>query len=338
MEKILVVGVNWLGDSIFSLPVFENLKSNYPQSTIGVVAPGYLRELYRDVPGIDRFYDLSDKVFYKNFLHKISLMHALRKEDFNQAFLLHRSLAKALICALARIPERIGYQRRKSDWLLTTRVAPLGSSAVHRVDFYLGLLKGAGLAITQNCYRIRLPADVLQNTRELLQKIRVGEGNYVCMHTTANWAPKMWGQEKFAVLADILIKKRDCRVLFTGSRGDWKRIGVIRSMMKHPEYAFNLAGMTSFLESAALFKGARAVISADSGPLHLASGAGANTVALFGPTSEAVTGPRGIGKSVIVRKYQQCVVPCYKEHCVRRACMHSITVEDVLHAAEVFFT
>jgi len=97
MQKILVVSVNWLGDSIFSLPVFENLKSSYPQSMIGVVAPGYLQELYLSSPWVERFYAFSDRVFYKDLFRKIALMRALRKEHFDRAFLLHRSFTKAFI-------------------------------------------------------------------------------------------------------------------------------------------------------------------------------------------------------------------------------------------------
>lgn len=338
MQKILVVSVNWLGDSIFSLPVFENLKSNYPQSMIGVVAPGYLQELYRSSPWVERFYAFSDRAFYKNFFQKIALMRALREEHFDQVFLLHRSFTKALICVLSGIPERIGYRRRKSGRLLTTTAAPPDPSTVHRVDFYLGVLQGAGLRIIQDCYHISLTDEVLQKACALREKMGIGGKSYLCMHTTANWAHKMWGQEKFAALADIVIKEKDYRVFFTGSARERKHIEVIRGMMKYKERAFNLAGMTSLLESAALFKTAKAVVSADSGPLHLAAGVGANTVALFGPTSEAITGPRGIGKSVIVRRYRKCAVPCYQEQCLRGSCMHSIAVEDVLHAAEVFFT
>jgi len=337
MKKILVVSVNWLGDSIFSLPVFENLKSNYPQSMVGAVAPGYLKELYLSSPRVERFYAFSDKVFYQNLFRKIALIRSLRAGHFDRAFLLHRSFTKAFICALSGIPERIGYCRKKSGWLLTAAAVPPDPSAVHRVDFYLGILRGAGLTITQDRYQIHLPDEVVEKTWALRQKMGIGERNYICMHTTANWAPKMWGQEKFAALADSLIKKKDCRVLFTGSGREQKHIEVIRGMMKYKEHAFNLAGMTSLLESAALFKTAKAVVSADSGPLHLAAGAGANTVALFGPTSEAITGPRGIGKSVIVRRYRKCTVPCYQIACLHRSCMHSITVEDVLHEAEAFF-
>jgi len=239
---------------------------------------------------------------------------------------------------LSGIPERIGYRRKKSGRLLTTAVVPPDPSAVHRVDFYLGILQGAGLDITQDRYHIPLPDEALRKACALREKMGIGEESYICMHTTANWAPKMWGQEKFAALADSMIKKKDCRVLFTGSLREQKHIEVIRGMMKHKEHAFNLAGITSLLESAALFKTAKAVVSADSGPLHLAAGAGANTVALFGPTSEAITGPRGIGKSVIVRRYWKCAIPCYREQCLHGSCMHSITVEDVLHEAEVFFT
>jgi len=51
-----------------------------------------------------------------------------------------------------------------------------------------------------------------------------------------------------------------------------------------------------------LFSFSRAVVSNDSGPLHIAGGVGAKTVALFGPTDAKKTGPRGRGRTVLIQK------------------------------------
>ena len=66
MKKILVVGVNWLGDSVFSLPFLENLDKNYPNSHIGVVAPQYLCEVFEASPYVKAFYGLSGKALWSN--------------------------------------------------------------------------------------------------------------------------------------------------------------------------------------------------------------------------------------------------------------------------------
>lgn len=337
MKKILVVSVNWLGDSIFALPVFENLKHAYPDSFIGVIAPGYLQEIYRASPAVDAFYGLSDRGFFKNLPGKLKVIRSIRKETYQQAIFLHRSFTKICICWLGGIPERIGYRRDKSSGLLTRPVDPIDPRTVHRADYYAGVLAGAGIAVPVTQYRINVPVDAVRQAEVVLHDLGVLRSQpYVCMHTSANWEPKRWPQEYFARLADRMAKEWDVKVLFTGAAKDEVLIQKILSLMQRPKAAFSVAGKTSLLGLAALARSARCVISADSGPLHLAAAAGANTVALFGPTSENITGPRGIGKSRIIRAKVECAVPCYDQACLSARCMESITVEDVYEAARDF--
>jgi ADP-heptose:LPS heptosyltransferase len=95
-----------------------------------------------------------------------------------------------------------------------------------------------------------------------------------------------------------------------------------------------VAGKTTLNELAAIFSKCAVVVSADSGPLHLASASGAMTVGLFGPTSYKITGPRGKKGSIIIQKDFGCPVPCYVADCGKEySCMRSITVDEVYHAA-----
>jgi len=57
---------------------------------------------------------------------------------------------------------------------------------------------------------------------------------------------------------------------------------------------------------------------------------GTTTIGIFGPTDPDITGPRGIGKSVVVRVDVDCEVPCYEEVCGKGyVCMRDVTVERV---------
>ena len=97
------------------------------------------------------------------------------------------------------------------------------------------------------------------------------------------------------------------------------------------------AGETSLGESLALFKRAVILISADSGPLHLASSVGASVLGIFGPTRVDITGPRGNGKSRILFNDVGCnKAPCYHLTCSNNLCMQSVTVNDVIQAFKEF--
>ena len=93
----------------------------------------------------------------------------------------------------------------------------------------------------------------------------------------------------------------------------------------------NLAGKTDLQTMAALFERAECVISSDSGPLHVANAVGTDVVAIFGPTDEKITGPRGIGRSLVIKKDVGCNrEACYHLKCLDNICMKAVTVKDVL--------
>jgi ADP-heptose:LPS heptosyltransferase len=147
-----------------------------------------------------------------------------------------------------------------------------------------------------------------------------------------NWDPKRWPVESFAKLADILEERFGVRIVISGTRGDIKIADDIRGMMKHcPIIA---CGWTTLKQAAALFERSALVVANDTGTMHLAVAMKANVIALFGPTSPALTGPYGAGKYKVISKNTECIVPCYDLKCKVNRCMQAIKVEDVLKEAE----
>src|SRR5262245_11739670 len=109
MKKVLVVNVNWLGDVIFSAPVFQALKAAYPQSQVSCLAVPRVRAILESIPGIDEIIVYDEEGAHRNPLAKLRLIRELSAKHFDAAFLLHRSLTRALLVFLAGIPQRIGY-------------------------------------------------------------------------------------------------------------------------------------------------------------------------------------------------------------------------------------
>jgi ADP-heptose:LPS heptosyltransferase len=90
-----------------------------------------------------------------------------------------------------------------------------------------------------------------------------------------------------------------------------------------------LTGKLTILQTAALMPLLRLLITADSGPMHIAAAMGTKVVALYGISDPAYTGPFGEGH-VIIRHNEPCV-GCTAERCVHdRECMKRISVEEVV--------
>ncbi|MFQ3574594.1 MAG: glycosyltransferase family 9 protein, partial [Thermodesulfovibrionales bacterium] len=140
----------------------------------------------------------------------------------------------------------------------------------------------------------------------------------------ARWKTKQWLPDRFAEVASRL----EGFSLIIGSNSD-RFIGEkICEISK--EGSINLAGDTSIEDLILLIRHAKAVISNDTGPMHIAAALNKPVVAIFGPTNPTRTGPYGKNCRVLIPKID--CAPCYKKKCVKMNCMNHITTNQVLDA------
>ena len=106
---------------------------------------------------------------------------------------------------------------------------------------------------------------------------------------------KQWLPERFAQLADLIINERGWNVLMVGSNADRSTCADIASRLPATGTRINrlidLSGKTDLPSLAGVLSLARAVVSNDSGAMHLAGAVGAKVVAIFGATNEKRTSP-----------------------------------------------
>ena len=318
-EKILVFTKNWLGDVVFESPAIKAIKENFPDSELVCVAPKRCQPILENYPYVDRVMLFDEKKREKSLQAKKRCIDEWKQEKFTHAFILHRSFTRALMTKLAGIPYRAGYNTKGRGFLLTDAI-PTPPEGMHDSDYFLHLLRELGLkAELGTPYEFHYSnADEIRVLR-LLHKMNIEKNNFLVFHTGANWEPKRWPMESFHQLMMLIQTKGPVPILLTGTNEDAERIGaLIRSALDLDIPVLSLAGETLIGELGALFSFSKAVVSNDSGPLHIASGAGARTIALFGPTNDVKTGPRGRGQSIMIKKNE----------------IQNIQPEDVLKALE----
>ena len=155
----------------------------------------------------------------------------------------------------------------------------------------------------------------------------------LCPGSSKNWPQKQWAPERFAAVADWAARERGLPSVLVGA-------GFERELCDHvtglaQTQPVNLAGDTSVQGTAAVLAAARAMVTNDTGPLHLACAVGTPVVAVFGPTNERKWGPRGPHDVVITSDACDCR-PCYylsyMPDCPHRNCLQQIPVDAVLAA------
>lgn len=297
--KILIWTKNWLGDVLFEVPALQAIRDNFPEARLSAVAPFRCQEILGAIPFLDEVKFFDERENGRGLFAKARFIAWLRSQKFDKVFLFHRSFTRALLTWLGGIPERIGYETPKRKGVLT-RPVPEPRGPLHQVDYFLVLLKWAGLEVRFGAeYQFFLRPDDEAQALQFLKVNGLRDKAFVAFHVGANWGPKRWPAGHFARLADLLTETFSSPVVLTGSAKDGETADQIIQQcgVAHP---ISLCAKTSLGALGAFFRKAAFVVSSDSGPMHIASGVGTPVVALFGPTSPQMTGPRGIGKKVVL--------------------------------------
>lgn len=155
MKKILVVEVNWLGDVIFSSPLFKALKQQFPNAKISCLAVPRVKEILESCPGVDDIILYDEKGNDRGLLAKLRLVQRLHREHFDIAFILHRSWTRALLVFLSGIHRRVGYDTKNRGIFLTHPI-PLPEGEVHKSDLYLGIIEGYGVLVKDKTCKLQV--------------------------------------------------------------------------------------------------------------------------------------------------------------------------------------
>ena len=335
MRNILVVSVNWLGDVVFSTPVFRALKNAYPAARVSALAVGRVKEVLELCPDVDEVVVQDEGRGFLGAMAAIPASFSLRARKFDAVFMLRPSLSRTFMAWSAGIPVRAGFPSAPWTFLLTHVADDTGCDLIHRSDVYLRVVEAFGVKVKDRSCRLEVGREARES---VLTKLRVhgatGDQRLVVIHTGGNWELKQWPEGAFADLTGRLTREVGVKVVLSGGPSDVDRVRRIAALSGVDPVI--LAGTTTLKEMAALFKMAHVVISADSGPLHVASAVGANVLGLFGPTDPDITGPRGQGRIKVLRRDTRCNrAPCYYLECADNTCMKSLTVDDVIQTFKI---
>lgn len=291
--KTLVIAPNWIGDALMAQPLLTLLKQADPSQKIVCLAPRWVAPVLEAMPEVDRV--LSTELAHGRLQWKLrrQFAQAVRALHFDRVFVLPNSLKSALIPWLARIPQRIGYRGEARYVLLDRRVkGPDPSLAMS--ERYAALAGAVGLTVPKVLPLPRLIADSIAVEAV---RMRFGFGAFtelVALCPGAEFGPaKRWPAAHFATLASTLLADRPrARVLLLGGKGD-RAIAdaIVAGTTPADTRLLNLCGETDLGEAIALIATSSAIVSNDSGLMHVAAALSRPQVALFGSSDPRHTPP-----------------------------------------------
>ena len=324
MTRSLVIAPQWIGDAVMTEPLMRRLAARGEQLTVGALP--WVAPVYRAMPQVAQVIDFPFQHGGLQFKARRQLARQLAGR-FDAAYVLPNSLKSALLPFLASVPKRVGYLGEARVGLLTHRLKnPRGKPPM--VAFYSALSGEAGIEADRP--QLSLPEG--ESARAAQAQGLPLQGFYTFAPGAEFGSSKRWPAAHYAQLATQL----DAPVVLLGSGKDAPVCEEI--VQAAPGRCLNLAGKTSLMEAIALIAGARAMVSNDSGLMHVAAAFGISQVALFGSSSPLHTPPLNERARVLWLKddpsYQPPLdcAPCFERECPlgHHRCLNDIAPQRVL--------
>ncbi len=333
ISNILLRSANWVGDAVMTTPAIRGIRRNFPRARISILAKPWVAPVFSNNRHIDKvlIYDIEGR--HKGWSGIIRLARDLKIYHFDMAVLFQNAFEAALLTFLAGIPIRLGYCTDGRSLLLTDRVR--GSKELktgHQIDYYLGILKGAGFTMDGRSLSLTVTEKENQEALQILQQYGVPDTEILIGINpgAAFGTAKRWFPERFAELIKRLHESCNASFVTFGGEKEASLGNTISDMTGG--CCINLCGKTSLREAIALINVCRLFITNDSGLMHVAAALDIPQVAIIGPTDHINTGPVN-ALSHIVRVPTSCS-PCLKPECPEdQRCMKKISVDMVFSVA-----
>ncbi|EKD54969.1 MAG: hypothetical protein ACD_60C00030G0019 [uncultured bacterium] len=330
-NKIFIVGPAWVGDMVMAQSLFKLLKQRDPHVIIDVLAPSWSLPLLARMPEVNQAIVMPLAHGQLALKERRRIGKNLRDKGYQQAIVLPNSFKSALIPWWANIPIRTGWLREMrygllNDWrkldkkrypLMIEQLMALGLPAESTLPAEYPLPE---LNISFETRAKALLAHQLQDTDKPILALCPG----------AEFGPaKRWPEEYYAAVANEKLEA-GWQVWLFGSPKDQEVAKRIMELTK--ERCIDLSGKTRLEEAVDLLSLATAVVSNDSGLMHIAAALRKLLIAVYGPTSAAFTPP--LHKEARVLSLSLACQPCFQRTCPlkHQNCMRELLPDKVLQA------
>ncbi|WP_313280037.1 lipopolysaccharide heptosyltransferase II [Stutzerimonas balearica] len=333
--NILIIGPSWVGDMVMAQTLFICLKHQHPSCNIDVLAPEWSRPILERMPEVRQALSFPVGHGVLDLATRRRVAQGLRGQ-YQQAILLPNSLKSALVPFLAGIPKRTGWKGEMRYGLLNDLRKLDKARYPLMIERFMALAFEPDAALPQPYPHPQLRIETHSRDQALARFGLSLDRPVLALCPGAEFGEsKRWPAAHFAEVAERKIRE-GWQVWLFGSKNDHPvgRDIVQRLIPGLREEVVNLAGETSLAEAIDLLSCADAVVSNDSGLMHVSAALGRPLVAVYGSTSPAFTPPLS-DRVETVRLGLECS-PCFDRTCRfgHNNCMRELLPEQVVEALE----
>jgi len=328
-RSFLVVRLGALGDIVHTVPAVAALRETFPEARIGWVVERKWSSLVKMASCVDEVICLEPSA-----AGYLSCIRRLRSGQYDCVIDFQGLYKSALLARFSGAARRVGRDRASARepgaaQFYSDYVHPAGR---HVAEMNVSLAVGAG---ARQPDAMRFPMLVPQKASKQVKAIldKAGIYEFIVVSPGGGWRSKCWPADRYgAVCADVWGRHGLPAVINIGPGEE----SLAREVVEAAAPAQSLVLSLPLPQLGALLMQSKLVISADSGPLHLAAALGARTVGLFGPTDPARNGPLPTGLVLCngVADGSIAKTGAYERGESYSSSMLSLSVEQVCEAVE----
>jgi len=316
-RRVLVIQLRRLGDVVLSTPLVEDLHAAFPDATIDFLVGAHAAPLLDGLP------NLHERIVYDP-AHAGSMRRLVRARAYDWIIDVQSNPRTALLTLLSGAPVRVGW--RVTGWgrAYTHRLARAGRPPEYVVRERQRLLELVGVPVSPRAARLCVSTAERRAAESALRTLGAPEGTpRVAMVLSAGESAKEWSPERFAEVAAALEAEGTMPVLLPAP-GDEAKVAGFRAHTA----AGIIADARALRPCMALMASCSVVLSADTGPAHMAMALGVPTVTIYGPRPPVLWNPGRADTLALWAGEEGC---CHRDRCVLgNACMAAVTAAQVL--------
>ncbi|WP_182056723.1 ADP-heptose--LPS heptosyltransferase RfaF [Pantoea sp. ME81] len=295
--KILVIGPSWVGDMMMSQSLYRTLKAEHPDAVIDVMAPAWCRPLLSRMPEVNQALAMPLGHGALALGERRRLGKSLQVSNYDRAYVLPNSFKSALVPFFAGIKRRVGW-RGEMRYGVLNDVRVLDKVAFPlMVERYVALGYDKPIASAQQLPQPllwpQLRVDEDEKRMTAAQFSLSADRPAIGFCPGAEFGPaKRWPHYHYAALAEQLIAEGYQVVLFGSAKDRETGDTIVQTLSESARaHCKNLAGDTQLEQAVILIAHCAAIVSNDSGLMHIAAALNRPLVALYGPSSPDFTPP-----------------------------------------------
>jgi heptosyltransferase-2 len=286
ISKILIIRFSSIGDIVLASPLIRSLRNKYPDAQIDFIVRKEYSDLIKFNPYLTNIIEFDINKGFKELKELATKINTRAYEivldiqnNFRSGFLRRKSKTKNISVINKRVIPR---------FLLTNFKINLYRDYVSVADRYLETAKELGITPDGKGLDVNTPDDILSFIEKKLSNYNLSKKDFIIgVAPSAKHYTKKWLPERYEELIVHLIQEYKTRILVFGGKDDKPETNIIVENVNKivgNQAVINFTGELSLLENTAMFDYCNAIITNDTGLMHLAAARKRKIVAIFGPT------------------------------------------------------